>query len=103
MDILKLYAWPGNVRELKNLVERLAIMVQNDTITTKDLPANLSDSKTAAGELFRIDGLDQARLAFEAEYVRKKLAAHDNDVGKTADAIGVTSEYIRSLVTDQKP
>jgi hypothetical protein len=46
--------------------------------------------------------MEQARIAFEAEYVRKKLAAHDNDVGKTADAIGVTAKYIRSLVTDQK-
>ncbi len=102
MDILKLYTWPGNVRELKNLVERLAIMVQSDTITVKDLPANLSDSKTAAGELFTIDGLDQARTAFETEYVRKKLTAHNNDVDKTAAAIGVTADYIRMRVTDQQ-
>ena len=64
LDILSKYTWPGNVRELKNLIERLAIMVQKDTITIKDLPANLSDPKTAGGEIFSIEGMEQARLAF---------------------------------------
>jgi two-component system nitrogen regulation response regulator NtrX len=102
MDILTSYTWPGNVRELKNLVERLAIMVQNDAITVKDLPANLSDPKTAGDELFSIDGLEKARTAFEAEYISKKLTANDNDVKKTADAIGVTSDYIHSLIPERK-
>jgi two-component system nitrogen regulation response regulator NtrX len=100
MDILTKYNWPGNVRELKNLLERLAIMVQHDTITLKDLPTNLSDPKTVEGELFSIDKLDQARMAFEAEYVRKKLAVYDNDIKKTARAIGVNQKYIRSLLAE---
>jgi two-component system nitrogen regulation response regulator NtrX len=99
LEIFTKYTWPGNVRELKNLIERLAIMVQKDTITIKDLPANLSDPKTAVSELFSIDGIEQARIAFETEYVRKKLAAHDNDVSKTAKAIGVKPTYIKSLMT----
>jgi hypothetical protein len=32
------------------------------------------------------------------EYVHKKLAAHGNDVEKTADVIGVTPAYIRRLL-----
>jgi two-component system, NtrC family, nitrogen regulation response regulator NtrX len=102
MEVLTRYNWPGNVRELKNLIERLAIMVQKDTISIKNLPANLSDPKTAVGELFAIDSLEQARIAFEAAYVRKKLAAHDNDVGKTATAIGVKQNYIKSLLKIRK-
>ncbi|MFO7716264.1 sigma-54-dependent transcriptional regulator [Desulfosarcina sp.] len=102
MQILTRYTWPGNVRELKNLIERLAIMVQNDAITIKDLPASLSDPKTAVGELFSIDGLDKARMAFEAAYVRKKLAAHDNDVGKTAKAIGVKPSQIKRVLAKSK-
>ena len=77
-------------------------MVQKDTITIKDLPANLSDPKTAASELFSIEDMEKARIAFEVEYVRKKLAVHDNDVGKTAKAIGVKPKYIRSLMTAKK-
>lgn len=102
MDILMQYAWPGNVRELKNLLERLAIMVQKETITIRDLPANLMDPKNAVSELFSINGLDQARVAFEHEYIRKKFAEHNNDVEKTATAIGVKPNFIRSLLTEHK-
>ena len=35
------YPWPGNVRELENLVERLLIMRNGDTITAEDLPEKL--------------------------------------------------------------
>ncbi|MGD8703232.1 MAG: sigma-54 dependent transcriptional regulator [Desulfosarcina sp.] len=98
MDILTKYTWPGNVRELKNLIERMAIMVQKETISVRDLPANLSDPKTATGELFSIDDLNRARTAFETEYIRKKLAANDNDVEKTASAIGVKPRLIKSVV-----
>jgi two-component system NtrC family response regulator len=38
------YAWPGNVRELENLVERLLIMRNSDTITTDDLPDKIRNN-----------------------------------------------------------
>jgi sigma-54 specific flagellar transcriptional regulator A len=35
---LESYAWPGNVRELENLVERLSVCAEGDTIALRDLP-----------------------------------------------------------------
>lgn len=32
------YTWPGNVRELKNLIERLTILVNGNTVRVSDLP-----------------------------------------------------------------
>lgn len=100
MAVLTRYTWPGNVRELKNLIERLAIMVQREIITPRDLPAHLSDPKTAGGGLFSIGDLQAARSAFEAAYVRKKMAANDNDVKRTAKAIGVKPAYIETLLAE---
>jgi two-component system nitrogen regulation response regulator NtrX len=97
LAVLTEYSWPGNVRELKNLIERLAIMVQHETITPADLPAHLLDPQTVTSELFSIDDLEAARQAFEAEYVRKKLAANDYDIDRTASAIGVSPDYIRTF------
>src|ERR687897_942506 len=34
---LQQYGWPGNGRELRNVIERVIIMVQGDTITAQDL------------------------------------------------------------------
>jgi len=41
LTLLTGYAWPGNVRELENLVERLLIMRNGDTITSDDLPEKI--------------------------------------------------------------
>jgi DNA-binding NtrC family response regulator len=31
------YAWPGNVRELKAVIERAAILAENNTIQVDDI------------------------------------------------------------------
>jgi transcriptional regulator with PAS, ATPase and Fis domain len=41
VQILTEYAWPGNVRELENAIERLVGTVASESITVKDLPAEL--------------------------------------------------------------
>jgi two-component system nitrogen regulation response regulator NtrX len=46
------YRWPGNVRELRNVIERLLIMVQGDTITLADL-SFLEGTAAAPGEMPR--------------------------------------------------
>ena len=32
------YNWPGNIRELENLIERMSVLVEKDTIERSDLP-----------------------------------------------------------------
>jgi two-component system NtrC family response regulator len=41
MSQLASYQWPGNVRELQNLIERLVILHQNETIQLEHLPEKL--------------------------------------------------------------
>ncbi|PTR19782.1 sigma-54-dependent Fis family transcriptional regulator [Pseudomonas sp. GV085] len=54
LDLLCEYAWPGNIRELINVVERLVVTTQGDTIEALDLPEeilNLSPQDTDQGRL----------------------------------------------------
>jgi two-component system response regulator AtoC len=39
MAALVAYSWPGNVRELANLIERMVVAGQHDTIELQDLPS----------------------------------------------------------------
>jgi transcriptional regulator with GAF, ATPase, and Fis domain len=41
MKILMNYSWPGNVRELKNLIERLVVLHEGETILPEGLPEKL--------------------------------------------------------------
>ena len=42
VQLLCAYSWPGNVRELQNLIERLVIMADRDTIVSRELPSYIT-------------------------------------------------------------
>ena len=66
MEALKNYGWPGNIRELKNLIERLSIMVTEDTVDDHHLPG-------LDGPQLARDGQDPGRARPTAgSRVRKK-------------------------------
>jgi len=99
VDMLCNYSWPGNVRELKNLVERLAIMVEKDVIDEFDLPAPYNPDTaegmtTVESQLFLSHSLKDAKNAFEREFIKRKLLQYNNNVTKTAEAIGVKRSYL---------
>jgi len=103
LHLLQAYEWPGNVRELKNLLERLTIMVENDLIDVSDLPSpynpltsDISDISDL--QLLSIDSLKDAKKSFEKEFIHKKLLEYDNNVSKTAKAIGVERSYLHKLI-----
>ena len=56
VEILKRYSWPGNVRELKNLVQRLSILHEKETVDVGDLPENFLEE--AEGYTPRQDGCE---------------------------------------------
>ena len=85
LSLLSAYSWPGNVRELKNLVERLAIMVENNVIDVSDIPAPYNPDFTKEMEpvetkLFSINNLAEAKFAFEKEYLKRKNERHKESI-----------------------
>lgn len=42
LDVLVDYAWPGNVRELANLMERLVLLIDGDTIEVRHIPVEVT-------------------------------------------------------------
>jgi len=44
LEALVAYDWPGNVRELENIVERLIVLTEGDSVGLEDLPERISRS-----------------------------------------------------------
>ncbi len=98
MSRLQQHAWPGNVRELHNVVERLLIMVGGDVITLQDVgfigdgpagPATVGGPGASAGTGGATIPLAEARDRFERDYILQVLAAHQGNISRTADTLGV--------------
>jgi two-component system nitrogen regulation response regulator NtrX len=92
MDLLQAYAWPGNVRELRNLMERLVLMTPTGRIDEDDLPAALRAGE--ARPLPTGTTLEEARRAFEREWLVTKLREHGWNVSRTAETVGLARESL---------
>jgi DNA-binding NtrC family response regulator len=83
------YAWPGNVRELENLVQKLAITVDNRRVDIADLPEPMR---------FRIDreqGLNRSLAAVEREHIRNVLAAAGDNKTRAAKILKIDRKTLR--------
>ncbi len=83
--------WPGNVRELRNLIERIAILSNNDQNKIKTI---IKESIKQGGiETFKSNNLSvplkEARENFEKEYLTTQLKKFGGNISKTAKFVGM--------------
>ena len=107
LGILGKYTWPGNVRELKNLVERLAILVDADAIDSRDIPDAYNPEANSENDLteyqfLNFDTFKKARSAFDQAFITRKLIQYRNNVTKTAEAIGVGRSFLHKRIKSFK-
>ena len=109
-ELLARNNWPGNVRELKNLVERLVIMVNEESIESDHLPKQYNPKAGLADfyntdPLFEMDQLKLAKLSFEKQFIQQKLIENEFNVTRTAKTIGVERSYLHRRIKklEQEP
>jgi two-component system nitrogen regulation response regulator NtrX len=91
VDVFMEHSWPGNVRELKNIMERLVIMTQGDTIRADDIPplSKEEQPEEAMDTIFTHNSFRKAKMEFEKKFIMKKLQENEGNISKTADSIGL--------------
>ena len=88
LEALKKYQWKGNIRELKNVVERLIIMTEGDTIKKKDLPEQIrGESYVYLPDTKSIKSLKEFRDLAEKDFILSKLEENDWNISQTAREI----------------
>ncbi|MGH9604839.1 MAG: sigma-54-dependent transcriptional regulator [Terracidiphilus sp.] len=93
LEALSQYHWPGNVRELKNVVERVLILNPRVLrIERKHLPPLAQKSAARAAEEFST--LQQARDAYEREYILKKIDEARNNISHAAELLGLERSHL---------
>ncbi len=93
LDALMQYHWPGNVRELKNVIERVMILNPRVLrIERKHLPPLTHKASSRSAEDF--SSLQQARDAYEREYILKKIEEARNNVSHAAELLGLERSHL---------
>jgi two-component system nitrogen regulation response regulator NtrX len=93
IDVLLAYPWPGNVRELRNLVERLVIMCPSQKIEPHHLPPELFRGVSKSPQR-PYESLQEARSAYEREFVLRKLEENRWNMTKAAAALGLERSHL---------
>ena len=82
------YPWPGNVRELENIIQRMIILSEGDTLELDTLPDRLLEKMNGRpGELAHLPprSLDE----IEAFFIRKTLRETQGDRALAAGILGI--------------
>ncbi len=103
------YSWKGNVRELENLIQRLVVMTDGDTITTSHLPPYILNQtlafKTPTATAERPQptipegglNLDQEVARHEYELLRAALDRAGGVKIKAAEMLGLNKDKMKYL------
>ncbi len=86
LRLLLAYSFPGNVRELENIVERAVALTDQDTLTVRELPPDLSMlSITSVSENGILSLKD-----YENDYIRAVYNYTGNNQQQTAELLGIS-------------
>ena len=96
------HSWPGNVRELRNLIERVAILANNNTdkISTIIKESIKQEEDEVNNESNFSVPLKEARENFEKDYLTTQLKKFGGNVSKTAKFVGMERSALHRKLKD---
>jgi DNA-binding NtrC family response regulator len=86
-ELLVAYSWPGNIRELISVVERAAILSDNNQITTEDL---FLDSRSVKKQK-SIDSMEE-------ELIREVIESVDKDLDEATKILGMSKVALNKKI-----
>lgn len=98
IDVLKEQKWSGNIRELQNVIERLAILADEDEISADDVErltiGNRSSKKMLSDLVDELETFQEFKEEAEKLFLVKKLEKYDWNISATANAIEIRRSHI---------
>jgi two-component system nitrogen regulation response regulator NtrX len=89
ISVLKDYNWPGNIRELRNIVERLIIMVDSDTIKGSHVLLAINIDQSQSSNTKAPVSLKDMMDEYEKKIIIAELEANDGNVSQTARNLNI--------------
>jgi two-component system, NtrC family, response regulator GlrR len=101
-ELVRAYDWPGNVRELRNTVARLILFpttgAQGLVASARPKPLEPASQVPMLLGLSLREARDVVVEQFERAFITAKLGEHAGNVSRTADALGVSRQFLHRLL-----
>jgi DNA-binding NtrC family response regulator len=96
------HPWPGNVRELQNVIEQAAVLSGGDEIEASELGLGAPGAAAAVTDetLPFSDAKRAAVERFERDFLLRALRAHDGNISRTAEAIGMVRQSLQLKIRE---
>lgn len=93
--LLQTLPWKGNVRELRNFVERVVIMEQSLTISSKEINQYITNTNSRFDEILNTTNTFQEfKEKAEKAFILKQLEVNGWNISKTADILGIQRSHL---------
>jgi two-component system response regulator AtoC len=87
------YSWPGNVRELRNLIERVVLLEEGETLIAEHLPSEFSGARATTSIASPGDSLELPTLAqIEADHIAEVLRLTAGNKSRAARILGISRQ-----------
>lgn len=96
LDAMIEYNWPGNVRELENVMKRIIVLCEKQTVDIEDLPEHIQEAEIsvvqgelAAPTLEEVVSLDNAVKVYERKLILEALEKSNGIKAKAAKLLNI--------------
>lgn len=94
------YDWPGNIRELENVLERIILMSENDTLSLDQVPAEIRVTEPMNETSTLKEKVDSLSHTTEKQLIIDALNKTNQNRTKAAELLGISRRTLQKKIKE---